>query len=151
MIAKYNTLPASEKERLEQKYRENVKSYDLALEALKKEMTNDGESSAAGKSGPCGRGCKLCSMMRKDGEVEDKNGEKIPIEGDLDCRTGGAVYGIWCKKSGKIVSVGQTKKMVKEAHHYLKSGHTMEDMRVVVLAGVVGKTRRINLKEKDGG
>ena len=56
--------------------------------------------------------------MRKGGEVEDKNGEKIPIEGDLDCQTKGAIYGFWCEKSGKIVYMGQTKMMVMMRLYY---------------------------------
>ena len=128
-------------------------------------MTKDGESTAAGKSGPCGRGCKLCGMMRKVGEVEDKNGEKIPIEGDLDCRTKGAVYGIWCDKCVKIVYVGQTKRMVmkrlrdhlhclkkedesKPTYHFHRPGHTTEDMGVLVLEGVGEKDEAHRLERK---
>ena len=103
--------------------------------------------------------------MRKVGEVEDENGEKIPIEGDLDCQTEGAIYGFWGEKCNKIVFVGQTKKMVMKwfsghwyylkkkdesalAYHFLKSGHTTEDMRVVVSEGVGGKDEAHRLERE---
>ena len=47
-----------------------------------------------GRSGPCGKGCKLCSYMMEVGEIKDKRGEVKKIKGELDCRTTGAVYGV---------------------------------------------------------
>ena len=49
-------------------------------------------------SGPCGKGCKLCKYMEVTKEVKDKRGEAKKIKGKVDCRTVGAVYGMWCKR-----------------------------------------------------
>ena len=113
-----------------------------------------------GKSGPCKKGgkeCALCVMMMKEAtEVEDKEGKKWKIKGELDCRTVGAIYGMWCQKCGRIVYVGKTKNRVmdrfyghradlkeeeeeKPIHHFKKEGHSMEDIKVVVLERVQGK------------
>ena len=109
-----------------------------------------------GRSGPCGRGCKLCKHMEEVSEVEDKGGKKMKIKGMMDCRTVGAVYGMWCRKCQKVVYVGKTMNRVMErftAHradlkkeddskpvfHFKKDGHEEEDMGVVVLEEVGGK------------
>ena len=73
---------------------------DLVVNAKKK--------SKEGGSGPCGRGCKLCEFMVETREVMDKRGERKKIKGMLDCRTLGAIYGMWCKKCEKVVYVGKT-------------------------------------------
>ena len=44
-----------------------------------------------GGTGPCGRGCKLCSIMKKTDKVVDKDGKEMVIVGNMDCRTLGAV------------------------------------------------------------
>ena len=51
-----------------------------------------------GRSGPCGKGCKLCGCMERVKEVQDKDGKTMKITGVLDCRTVGAVYGMWCRR-----------------------------------------------------
>ena len=108
-----------------------------------------------GSSGPCGRDCKLCKFMMKTKEVEDKRGVVRGIKGSLDCRTVGAIYGIWCGKCGKIIYVGKTQNRVmdrfighradlrgedetKPAFHF-KEGHCEEDMKVVVIEEVKGR------------
>ena len=49
-----------------------------------------------GGSGPCGSNCKLCKFMVETKEVKDKRGETRKINSKVDCRTVGAIYGIWC-------------------------------------------------------
>ena len=70
---------------------------DLVVNAKKK--TNEGGS------GPCGKGCKLCQFMVNTSEVVDKRGVRRKIKGNMDCRTVGAIYGMWCKKCEKVVYV----------------------------------------------
>lgn len=121
---------------------------DLVVNAKKRKQE--------GKSGPCGRNCKLCGYMKEVNEVVDKKGRSMKIIGELDCRTVGAVYGMWCRKCEKIVYVGKTMNRVmdrfmghradlraedesKPAYHFRREGHKEEDMEVVVLEEVTGK------------
>ena len=121
---------------------------DLVVNAKKK--------AAEGGSGPCGKGCKLCSFMDETREVIDKRGVARKIKGRMDCRTVGAVYGIRCKKCEKVVYVGKTQNRVmdrfighradlrgdddsKPAYHFKQEGHTDADMRVIVIEEVKGK------------
>ena len=108
-----------------------------------------------GGSGPCGRGCKLCGCMKKVDHVEDKDGKRIELVGEMDCRTVGAIYAMWCGKCEKVVYVGKTMNRVmdrfnghradlkgkdenKPAWHFRRNGHTEDHMRVVVLEQVAG-------------
>ena len=59
-----------------------------------------------GRSGPCGKRCKLCEHMEEVEEVEDQRGRKLRIRGVMDCRTVGAVYGMWCRRCERVVYVG---------------------------------------------
>ena len=121
---------------------------DLVVNAKKKEKE--------GGSGPCGKSCKLCNFMLRTKEITDKRGEKIKIKGKMDCRTVGAIYGMWCKKCEKIVYVGKTQNRVmdrfighradlrgsdksKPAYHFKQGEHKDEDMGVVVIEEVKGK------------
>ena len=109
-----------------------------------------------GRSGPCGKGCALCGSMMEAEEVEDKDGKPRKIKGNLDCRTVGAVYAMYCEKCEKVVYVGKTMNRVmdrfyghradyqgedesKPSHHFKREGHRFEDMKVVVLEEVQGK------------
>ena len=47
-------------------------------------------------------------------EVTDKRGERKRIKGKMDCRTVGAIYGMWCKKCEKMVYVGKTQNRVMD-------------------------------------
>ena len=88
--------------------------------------------------------------------MTDKKGRRMKLVGDLDCRTVGAVYGMWCRKCEKIVYVGKTMNRVMErfnshradlkgndtskpAYHFRRDGHEERDMRVIVLEEVAGK------------
>ena len=119
-------------------------------------VVNAKEKKQEGKSGPCGKSCKLCSYMEEVTEVKDKKGKRMKIIGKMDCRTVGAIYGMWCKKCEKIVYVGKTMNRVmdrftghradlrgedesKPAYHFRKDGHVEEDMGVVVLEEVAGR------------
>ena len=79
----------------------------------------------------------------------------MKIKGVMDCRTVGAVYGMWCKRCDKIVYVGKTMNRVmdrfnghradfkseddsKPAHHFRRNGHMETDMEVIVLESVAG-------------
>merc|ERR1739838_344456 len=77
-------------------------------------VVNAKEKKQEGKSGPCGKSCKLCSYMEEVTEVKDKKGKRMKIIGKMDCRTVGAVYGMWCKKCEKIVYVGKTMNRVMD-------------------------------------
>ncbi len=109
-----------------------------------------------GRSGPCGKGCKLCEYMVETKEVKDKRGEMKMIKGEMDCRTVGAIYGMFCKKCEKIVYVGKTQNRVmdrfighradlrgedesKPAFHFRRGDHKTEDMKVIVIEEVKGK------------
>ena len=61
-------------------------------------IVNAKERKKEGGSGPCGKNCKLCGYMEETSEVTDKKGKRMKIVGDLDCRTVGAVYAMWCRK-----------------------------------------------------
>ena len=108
-----------------------------------------------GRSGPCGKKCKLCISMMETSKVKDKDGKELELRGKMDCRTVGAVYGMWCRKCDKIVYVGKTMNRVmdrfnghrpdfksdddsKPAHHFKRNGHVEGDMKVIVLEGVAG-------------
>ena len=62
----------------------------------------------SGGSGPCGKGCMLCKHMKVTDKVKDKDGRDMVLE-KMDCRTVGAVNGMYCKPCGKMVYVGKTK------------------------------------------
>ena len=90
-------------------------------------MVNAKLEKGEGRSGPCGKGCKLCEHMEDvDVEVEDQRGRRLRLRGVMGCGTVGAVYGMWCRKCRKIVYVGKTMNKVMErfAGHRadLKSG-----------------------------
>ena len=121
---------------------------DLVVNAKKKVVE--------GGSGPCGKGCKLCSFMVEAKEVKDKRGGRREIKGRMDCRTVGAIYGMWCKRCEKMVYVGKTQNRVmdrfighradlrgsdssKPAYHFRQDEHQEEDMGVVVIEEVKGK------------
>ena len=108
-----------------------------------------------GGSGPCGKGCKLCGLMRETSTVKDKEGKELKLTEKMDCRTVGAVYGIWCERCKKIVYVGKTKNRIMErfnghradlraadetkpVYHFKTDGHKEEDMQVVGLERVPG-------------
>ena len=121
---------------------------DLVVNAKKKE--------GDGGTGPCGKGCKLCGFMVETKEITDKRGDIKKIKGRMDCRTVGAIYGMYCKKCTKIVYVGKTKNRIMErfnghrqdlkvgdetkpAFHFKKEGHEEEDLQVVALEYVPGE------------
>ena len=104
----------------------------------------------------CGRDCKLCKYMVEAKEVKDKRGKMRKIRSEMDCRTVGAVYGMWCKKCEKVVYVGKTQNRVmdrfighradlrgddssKPAYHFKQMDHTEEDMGVIVIEEVKGR------------
>lgn len=87
--------------------------------------------------------------------VKDKDGKEMKLTEKMDCRTVGAVYGMWCRKCAKIVYVGKTKNRIMErfnghrldlrtadetkpVFHFKTKGHVDEDMQVVGLEGVPG-------------
>ena len=89
-------------------------------------------------------------------EVTDKRGGAKKIRSKVDCRTVGAIYGIWCKSCKKVIYVGKTQNRVmdrfighradlrgedksKPAYHFKKEGHTADDMGVLVIEEVKGK------------
>ena len=110
----------------------------------------------AGCSGPCGRECMLCSIMLKTGTVKDKDGKMLVINGQMDCRTVGVIYGIFCIRCERIIYVGKTMNRAMErfnrhrmdlrreadpskpVYHFKRDGHKDEDMRVVLLEEVKG-------------
>ena len=73
---------------------------DLVVSAKRKEE--------GGKSGPCGKECELCKIMMKTEVVVDKDGRTLAINGSLDCRTVGVIYGMYCDRCKKVVYVGKT-------------------------------------------
>ena len=108
-----------------------------------------------GGSGPCGKRCKLCKYMRETDMVKDKDGKDMGLSSKMDCRTVGAIYGMYCKKCAKVVYVGKTKNRIMErfnghradlrkgdetkpAFHFKKDGHCEEDMEVIGLEHVTG-------------
>ena len=121
---------------------------DLVVNAKKKKEE--------GGSGSCGKGCKLCTFMVETKEVKDKRGETKKIKGEMDCRTVGVIYGMWCKRCEKMVYVGKTQNRVmdrfighradlrgddssKPAFHFKQEDHKEQDMGVVVIEEVKGK------------
>ena len=93
--------------------------------------------------------------MKKTDKVVDKEGKEMRIVGKMDCRTVGAIYGMWCDRCGKVVYVGKTMNRVmdrfnghradlraadesKPAYHFKRNGHVDGDMKVVVLEHVPG-------------
>ena len=73
----------------------------------------------------------------------------------MDCRTVGAIYGMWCGKCEKVVYVGKTMNRVmdrfnghradlkgkdenKPVWHFKRNGHTEDHMKVLVLEQVAG-------------
>ena len=88
--------------------------------------------------------------------VIDKEGKEMKLEDKMDCRTVGAIYGMFCEKCQKIVDVGKTKNKIMErfnghradlraedetkpAFHFRRNGHEEEDMGVVGLEHVPGQ------------
>ena len=94
--------------------------------------------------------------MEEVEEVEDQRGRKLRLRGMMDCRTVGAVYGMWCRRCERVVYVGKTMNRVmdrfmghradmkgrdesKPAFHFKRDGHSEEEMGVIVLEQVGGK------------
>ena len=119
-------------------------------------IVNAKEKKQDGGSGPCRKECKLCKYMMEIKEVKDKRGEARKIRNQMDCRTVGAIYGMWCRKCEEMVYVGKTQNRVmdrfiqhradmrweddcKPAFHFRREGHNEDDMGVVVLEEVKGK------------
>ena len=67
-----------------------------------------------GRSGPCGKGCRLCKVMKETSKVKGKDRKELLLRGEMDCRTLGAVYGMWCRKCDKVVYVGKTMNRVMD-------------------------------------
>ena len=118
-------------------------------------MVNAKARDKKGESGPCGKRCKLCKYMRETDMVKDKDGKDMSLSSKMDCRTVGAIYGMYCKKCAKVVYVGKTKNRIMErfnghradlrkgdetkpAFHFKKDGHCEEDMEVIGLEHVTG-------------
>ena len=118
-------------------------------------VVNEKPKREGGRSGPSGKGCKLCKVMKETSKVKDKDGKELLLRGEMDCRTLGAVYGMWCRKCDKVVYVGKTMNRVmdrfnghradlkgtddsKPAHHFRRNGHQEDDMEVIVLEQVSG-------------
>ena len=89
-------------------------------------------------------------------EVKDKRGQTRKIKSEMDCRTVGAIYGIWCRRCEKIIYVGKTQNRVmdrfighradlrgddpaKLAYHFKRGDLKEEDMGVVVIEEAKGK------------
>ena len=102
------------------------------------------------------KGFKFCQFMVETKEMKDKRGETKEIKEAMDCRTVGAIYGIWCKKCEKIIYVGKKQNrdidrfighradfrgdgITKPAHHFKQEGHNEEDIGVVVIEEVKGE------------
>ena len=102
------------------------------------------------------RAFKSCHFSWRNVNKTDKRGEIRLIKGTMDCRTVGAIYGMWCKKCEKVVYVGKTQNRVmdrfighradlrgddrtKPAYHFKQEGHKDEDMGVIVVEEVKGK------------
>ena len=109
-----------------------------------------------GGSRACGKGCKLCKYMMEVKEVKDKRGEMRKVRSDMDCRTLGAIYGMYCRRCEKVVYVGKTQNRImdrfighradlrgedssKPAYHFKTQDHREEDMGVVAIEEVKGK------------
>ena len=56
-----------------------------------------------GKSGLCGKGCKLCGYVEEVEEVEDQRGRMLRMKGVMDCSTVGAVYEMCCRRYKRVV------------------------------------------------
>ena len=119
-------------------------------------MVNAKQKKQGGKSGPCGKGCKLCKYMAEAEGVKDKKGKVKKIKTEMDCKTVGVIYGMWCKKCERIIYVGKTQNRImdrftqhradlrgedgsKPAYHFKREGHKEEDMGVVAIEEVKGK------------
>ena len=119
-------------------------------------MVNAKAKVEGGESGPCTKGCTLCGIMKKTDHVKDKDGVLMYLKGDMDCKTVGAIYGMWCRRCDKVVYVGKTQNRVmdrfighradlrgddstKPAYHFKRQDHTDNNMEVVVLEEVKGK------------
>ena len=91
--------------------------------------------------------------VMEDGRKKERKKER---KSKVDCRTVGAIYGIWCKSCKKVIYVGKTQNRVmdrfighradlrgedksKPAYHFKKEGHTADDMGVLVIEEVKGK------------
>ena len=47
-------------------------------------------------------------------EVTDKRLIARRIKGEMNCRSVAAIYGIWCRKCGKIIWLGKTQNRVMD-------------------------------------
>ena len=98
----------------------------------------------------------MCGHMEEVEDVEDQRGRRLRLKGEMDCRTVGAVYGMWCRRCKRVVYVGKTMNRVmdrfmghradlkgedesKPAYHFRRDGHSERDMGVIVLEQVGGK------------
>ena len=85
----------------------NLSNRDFLAQFVKKNNIGDlmvnAKVEEGGGTGPCGRGCKLCGRMKKVDRVEDKDRKEIVLVGRMDCRTVGAIYGMWWDRCGKVV------------------------------------------------
>ena len=57
--------------------------------------------------------------------TEDKQGNTIKLRNDINCKTRGVIYGMWCDKCDKIIYVGETKNSVRDRFYQHRHDFTI--------------------------
>ena len=103
----------------------------------------------------CGQNCALCKHLIETDTFFGTDGKEYKIKGQINCKTVGIIYSIFCKKCQKVNYVGQTgdtfyqrmlldfsmirtKKTETVAKHFYTEGHSLEDFSVTGIEKVYG-------------
>ena len=103
---------------------------------------------------PCGEnGCHCCDAMVQSNVCVDDDCEiyQAEVSKEVNCRSSNVVYLIRCRRSRKIIYVGQTKEELRKCldqhrkssrqdssvyEHFTSKGYSFDDMEVMVLADI---------------
>lgn len=114
---------------------------------------------------PCAKNCVLCSHVIESGTFKDNDGNEYTVQGLIDCKTVGVIYGINCTECNKLIYIGQTGDTLYQrmllnfskirtrktddpiANHFTQHCHSAEDLKVFGIERVFGTETYRKVKE----
>ena len=117
------------------------------------------------KCHPCGKKCALCPHIMETETFTANDGNFYYIQGNIDCKTVGVVYGIQCTACNKLIYVGQTGDTLYQrqilnfskirtrkmddpiVRHFTQPNHSVENLKVVGIEKVYGTEIYRKVKE----
>ena len=114
---------------------------------------------------PCGKNCALCPHVIDGEKFNDNDGNEYTVQGNIDCKTVGVIYGIRCTECERLIYVGQTgdtlyQRMILNfskirtrktddpiAKHFLQRNHSSDNLKVFGIEKVFGTEIYRKVKE----